>query len=377
MINKVMASNNSPNFGFSAKGGKNLTTKFLKSEALGKVLDVAAENQTLCQSLFAFGICVGPRPVTNYVVTEDKKDALYANCHSISSGAIGLAWPLVFATPIAAGLKRIGKNPAKYLKPEAIQRFYPSVGIKEEAAKEGKAAIKKVMTNENGEMLRKDGSVLCQSLEPLMVYGEEAQANFMKNYPNHIVDKNGVVRIKPIKTEDGGWQHIQTSKGVGKFNIDKNKAVPVGEPIQAKGFKVEADGSITKPIYETDSEGKYVLKENPKTGKKEKVEIGREQVKEEDFTPITEEMEIGTKKEQNVHKFINMVPDILLAPARASLTIAMIPPVLNVLGVKKSDKSQKSGGLNIVSTNANSIVRTPRTGGIGSSFNALRRGGAQ
>lgn len=58
-----------------------------------------------------------------------------------------------------------------------------------------------------------------------------------------------------------------------------------------------------------------------------------------DLTPITEEMEIGVKKEQNVKNVLNMIPDIMLAPPRAALTIALIPPIMkNIFGMQKPQK---------------------------------------
>ena len=85
MINRVMGSKVVPNIARTAAGGKgSKLMRFMQNETLGKVLDVAADNQTLCQSLFALAIWVGPRPITNFIVTEDKQDALYASCHSIS-----------------------------------------------------------------------------------------------------------------------------------------------------------------------------------------------------------------------------------------------------------------------------------------------------
>lgn len=305
---KVVASATKP----TAEKGARLK-KFMQSETLGKVLDVAAENQTLCQSLFALGICLGPRPATNLLVTKDKGDAMYANCHSVSSGLIGFVWPMIFATPIALGVKKMAANPTKYFKPELIQKFYPNVGIKEELAKDGKTVIKKIMTNEKGQMLRKDGSVLCTDLEPLMVYGKENQAKFAKEHPEFTVEKSGVVRSKTVfKTENG------------VYKLDKN------------GEKVGV--SIQKA----------------------------------DFNPITEEMELGAKKEQNVQKFINMVPDILLAPIRASLTIALIPPLLDAFGIKKGgSKAASNQQLNVTSYSNNLIAKESAA----TSFGAFKKGG--
>ena len=318
MISKVMSSI-IPNVAANtvkpvAEKGARLK-KFMQSETLGKVLDVAAENPTLCQSLFALGICVGPRPLTNYITTEDKKDALYANMHSVSSGVVGFAWPFVFATPIAVGVKRIAAQPAKYLKPEVVQKFFPNVKTTEEIAKDGKSIVKKIVTNAEGKMLRKDGSVLCTDLEPLMVYGREAQEKFASEHPDLLVDKSGVVRSKSV---------FKTENGVYKLDKDGNK---IGVAVQKA-----------------------------------------------DFNPITEEMEIGSKKEQNVQKLLNMVPDILLAPARASLTIALIPPLLGAFGIKKRSKKPEQKGLDVMSY-SNNFVPTGKANRAVTTFSAFKKGG--
>ena len=314
------------------------TTKFLRSKTLGKVLDVAADNQALCSSLFALGICLGPRPATNFAITKDKQDATYASCHSISSGIIGYLWPLAFVTPIALSMKKVAKNPTKYLKAETIKKFYPNVQTKE-VFEEGKSVLK-VVTNDAGKMVDKEGRELFKGHEPLMVYNKEVQARFNANYPNHYVDeKTGVVRSKLVP---------KTKEGKVEFK-DGNQ---VGASIQAKNYEVCEDGVLR--IFEKDKNGEFILDE---AGER----IGHV-VEESDLSAITEEMEIGARKEQNVQKIVNMVPDILLAPFRASLTIALIPPVLKLFGIKKSDKS-KGGNpapqvpLNMVSASNNTVVK--------------------
>lgn len=315
------------------------TTKFLRSEALGKVLDVAADNQALCSSLFALGICLGPRPLTNFAITKDKQDATYASCHSISSGVIGYLWPLAFVTPIALSMKKIAKDPTKYLKAETIKKFYPNVQTKE-VFKDGKSILE-VVKNDAGKMVDNEGRELFKGHEPLMIYNKEVRAKFNANYPNHYVEeKTGVVRSKLVpKTKDG--------------KVEIKGGVQVGAPIQAKEYELCDDGLLR--IFEKDKKGKPILDA-------EGNRVGRV-VEESDLSAITEEMEIGARKEQNVQKIVNMVPDILLAPFRASLTIALIPPVLKLFGIKKSDKSK--GGkpapqvpLNMVSTSNNTVVKS-------------------
>jgi len=318
MINKVMSSI-VPKAAMAPKaaGGKgSLMTRFLQSETLGKVLESAADNPVIFQSAFSLALCCGARPATNFLVTEDKQDATYASCHSISSGVIGFVWPLIFATPLSVGVKRVLKNPQKYLKPEVVKKFYPNVGIVDVIGKDGKKIGEKIRTNVDGKMLRKDGSVLCQDYEPLLV--KQDKDAFEAANKSFYVDEGGVVRSKTVFSTKGG-----------KVELDKN-----GNKI---GCAVQSD-----------------------------------------MTPITETMKIGAKKESNVKNIINMVPDILLAPPRAALTIALIPPILrNVFHVQKSNKgaqpeqAKPAAGLDVTSKSNNTVAQ----GNPKAAFNTFTKGG--
>ena len=70
-------------------------------------------------------------------------------------------------------------------------------------------------------------------------------------------------------------------------------------------------------------------------------------VVQQDKTPITEELENGAQKEENLKTIFKWIPDTLLAVPRAYLTIIAIPPILKVLGLKKAPK-----GGNAQNTNA-------------------------
>lgn len=286
MINKVMG-NVIPNVvhraatGVGNKGSR--LDKALQNKTMGKVFELAADNQNVCQAAFALAICCAMRPATNYVVTKDKKDATFASAHSISSGVMGFVWPMIFATPLAVGVKKVLAKPQKYLKPEMIKKFYPNAKMTEKVGKDGKT-VKEIATNAKGEILKEDGSVLLKDLTPLRIQEEDSavmaakKAAIEKEHPNVYVDSEGTVRSKEF-----------FEKEKGEFRKDEN------------GNKI----------------GVAVQK---------------------DFTPITEEIEQGAQKEKNVQTVINMCSDIILAPIRASLTIAMIPTILGFLGLKKAPK---------------------------------------
>ena len=263
----------------AGKKGERLK-KAMQNPVLHKVLETAAENQLMTNATYALALCCIARPITNYAVTKDKQDAGYASSHSIASGIMGFVWPMIFATPIAMGIRQITKNPHKFLKPARVKQFYPNVKVIDELDAAGKKIGEKIATNAEGKMLRKDGKVLGQSLEPKMIYGEAERAAFEAENAGFYVDKGGVVRSRSVFKTEGG-----------QFKLDKD-----GNKI---GCAVQ-----------------------------------------EDLNPITEEMEIGVKKEQNVQKFINMVPDTILAIPRAWLTIKLIPPILKGLGIQKSQKGK-------------------------------------
>ncbi len=287
--------------------------RFMQNSVVHKVLETAADNQLMINAGYALALCCIARPITNFAVTKDKQDAAYASSHSIASGVMGFVWPLIFATPIAMGLKQIAKAPQKFLSPDRLKQFYPNVKIVEELDAAGKK-IKKVATNAEGQMLRKDGKVLGQSLEPKMIYGEAERAAFESQNAGFYVDKGGVVRSRTVfKTENG------------QIKKDKN-----GNPI---GCAVQ-----------------------------------------EDLNPITEAMEIGVKKEQNVKKFINMIPDTILAVPRAMLTIKLIPPILKGLGIHKKQKGgeveqQQDNNINLTPVTLAMRMRESQT-----PFAAMRKG---
>lgn len=286
--------------------------KAMRNPVLHKVLETAAENQLMTNATYALALCCIARPITNYAVTEDKQNAAYASSHSIASGVMGFLWPMIFATPIAMGMKQITKNPQKYLKAARIKQFYPNVKVIDKLDAAGKKIGEKIATNAEGKMLRKDGKVLGQSLEPKMIYGEAERAAFEAQNAGFYVDKGGVVRSRTV---------FKTEKGQFKLDKDGNK---IGCAVQ------------------------------------------------EDLNPITEEMEIGVKKEQNVLKFVNMVPDTILAIPRAWLTIKLIPPILKGLGIKKN---QKGGAESPQQQNqATPVTLAMRMNELKSPFSAMRKG---
>lgn len=305
-------------------------TRFFKNKWVGKVCDTAADNPVITQSLFSLAICCGARPATNYATTPNKKDAGYASCHSISSGLMGTVWSLLIATPIAAAIGLVLKKPQKFLSPELIKKLYPNVGI-EEIIQNGKK-IKRVMTNKNGKMLRQNGTELLTELEPLKIKNGDA-AEKLEALNKKLSKTKKQSKIDKLKLEKA-----ELEQKLEEFKQEKLKFEQENPDLY-----VDPSGVVrSRTVFKT-KDGKFQIddKDGSKsvTGKKGD-KIGC--VVQADKTPVTEEMEQGINREQNMKSIINWIPDILLAPPRAWLTIKLIPPLLKVLGIEKSKKEPQT-----------------------------------
>ena len=316
------------------------TSKMFKNEKFGKILEGVAKNEVVWQSGISLAICAIARPATNFAITPNKKDAAYASAQSISSGVMGFIWPIIFATPLAAAVGVVFKNPQKYLKPNVIKKLYPSVGL-HEVMEKGKK-VTKVMTNANGEMLRADGTKLWKTLTPLKIRNADA-ASKLKNLeaestglsadviatkklelekkhakftkiktifettnPEMYVDNNGVVRSKTVFQTKNGI--IQKAKG-GEIGINGINS-EIGAEIQIPGSNHKIDKILSGEMKAQ-------------------------------HRPITEEMKDANKKEQNIQTMIKWSTDIILAPPRAILTILAIPPLLKAVGMEKNKKGKE------------------------------------
>ena len=312
-------------------------TRVLVSKPLGKLCDIAADNPVMCQSIYSLGICCLARPATNILTTPDKKDAAYANGQSFSSGIVGISWPVFTAVPLAAAVGLVLKQPQKFLKPELIKKFYPNVGIKEVIEK-GKKSLQ-VMTNTKGEMLRQDGSVLCRNLEPLKPV-KNGDTNELLQKVNEQLKKTSPNKTKKI--EKLNQEKLELEEKLKIFNMEK-------EEFEAANPKLYIDDNgiaRSREVFKTEN-GKFILDK-----KGNKVGCAVQKTTKE---PITEEMEVGIQKEQNIKNIINFIPDTLLAVPRAFLTIECIPWLLkNVFHVEKPQKNKQPNPS--ITTNKNNKV---------------------
>ncbi len=313
-----------------------MVTRFMKNGLVGKICETAAENPVMCQSIFSLAICCGARPVTNMITTKDKKDASYASCHSISSGVMGFVWPLIFATPLAAAVKMIAAKPQKFLKPETIKKFYPTVGL-EKVMKNGKETLR-VMTNSKGEMLRENGTKLLTNLEPLKLKGEAEAAGKIKKLTE---------KLAKTKSES---KKLKIQSQIEDFRIKQQEFEAEKAAFEAMNPKLYVDvdtGVIRSREFFKTENGQFALNDKgekigcaiqkPEDKKAlDRVLAGKQEA---EILPITEDMEIGKNKEDNIKSIINWVPDILLAPPRAMLTIELIPRFLKLFGMEKQKKS--------------------------------------
>lgn len=311
-----------------------MMTRIMKSNFLGKVCEAADDNPVLTNSLFSLAICCFARPITNYLTTPDKKDAAYASGHSISSGGIGAAWSFAIMTPLAGAVGAVLKKPQKYLKPSMIKKLFPTVGI-EEVMENGKK-IQRVMTNAKGNMIRKDGTEILRDMSPLKIKNGDAVGKLKE------VEKKLKTTKKQSKIDKLNEEKASLLEKIEEFKAEKVKFEQ-----ENPNLYVDKNGIVRSKTVLKTKDGKYQIDNDGSrsiTGKKgDKMGC----VVQQDKTPITEELENGAQKEENLKTIFKWIPDTLLAVPRAYLTIIAIPPILKVLGLKKAPK-----GGNAQNTNA-------------------------
>ncbi len=320
-----------------------MMTRIMRNNFLGKVCEAADDNPVLTNSLFSLAICCFARPVTNYLTTPDKKDAAYASGHSISSGGIGAAWSFAIMTPIAGAVGAILKKPQKYLKPSMIKKLFPSVGI-EEVMENGKK-IQRVMTNAKGNMIRKDGTEILRNMSPLKIKNGDA-----------------VGKLKEVEKKLG---KTKKQSKIDKLNEEKASLLEKIEEFKAEKVKfeqenpnlyVDSNGVVrSRTVFKT-KDGKYQIDNDGSRSISGKKGDKMGCVVQEDKTPITEEIENGAQKEENLKTIFKWIPDTLLAVPRAYLTIIAIPPILKVLGLKKAPKGENAQKANVAGKSNDTIV---------------------
>lgn len=112
---------------FSGLSSANITEKVPKiytSKAVKKFLAMAADSQAVFDATFAIGLTCILRPAAILVTPGDKKnkdDNKYAAAHSIASGLIAYGISVIISKPIADAMKKIAKEPDKFLKAPNVQ----------------------------------------------------------------------------------------------------------------------------------------------------------------------------------------------------------------------------------------------------------------
>lgn len=88
------------------------------NKSFKKFLKMAADKQAVFSAVFAIGLTCVMRPAAIMAIPGDKKhkdDKKYAAAHSIASGVIGYLISLAIFAPISDAMKKIEKEPEKYI----------------------------------------------------------------------------------------------------------------------------------------------------------------------------------------------------------------------------------------------------------------------
>ena len=107
---------------------------FYNSKPLKKGLEFAADNGALFAATTTLGLSAIVRPLSIWLAPHtDKENKKLACAKSISSSGAGFLLTLALSMPLVKAMKKIDKNPQKYLKPDTIKNFRESAQKLEES----------------------------------------------------------------------------------------------------------------------------------------------------------------------------------------------------------------------------------------------------
>ena len=97
---------------------------FYNNKALKKGLEFAADNGALFAATTTLGFSAIVRPAAIWLAPHtDKENKKLACAKSISSSGAGFLLTLALSLPLSKAIKKMDKNPKKYLKPETIKNL--------------------------------------------------------------------------------------------------------------------------------------------------------------------------------------------------------------------------------------------------------------
>ena len=96
---------------------------FWNSKAVKKGLEFAAENGTLFAATTTLALSTVRPLVILATPKTDKKNKQVASAKSLTSTINGYLIALIASLPLSRAIKKIDKNPEKYLKPETINNL--------------------------------------------------------------------------------------------------------------------------------------------------------------------------------------------------------------------------------------------------------------
>ena len=107
---------------------------FYNSKPLKKGLEFAADNGALFAATTTLGLSALVRQLSIWLAPNtDKENKKLACAKSISSSGAGFLLTLALSMPLMKAMKKIDKNPRKYLKPDTIKNFRESTQKLEES----------------------------------------------------------------------------------------------------------------------------------------------------------------------------------------------------------------------------------------------------
>lgn len=243
----------------------NLLNNIYKSRTVKSGLEFAADYGALFTEGTALALATVARPVAIYSAPKtDKENKKLACAKSIASSLIGFGLTLGIALPLGRSIKKISKNPSKYLKQETINKLKePYQSLSESKPYQFAAQLLKLGVRTITSVPK--AIATCAIIPPVM-------SSFFnrKNENIQSEQKNEVIKSKKTKslTFTGRLPKEPVTKGIGKI-IDSKFITSASNKYKDSNYAmhitVMADAAATGMFAFQTAKSKRIPEERKKT----------------------------------------------------------------------------------------------------------------
>ena len=232
-------------------------TKILTNKYLLKGLEKVSEHSTSFGAVTSLAMALTLRPLVIMATPDtEKENKQYAAANSICSGLVKFAMIEALALPLEYAIKKIDKNPEKYLKPKTVKNLLGE--SKSTVASKSYKLFTQAMKLSVGFITAIPKSVLAVAMIPVVmdkVFGNKFMPEKVVTKSDAPPEKYNKVSSKPFFA--GGFGE-RITKGIGKI-IDNESLQKLaikyqdGDKDVAKHITAATDTLLTATaVYQTD-----------------------------------------------------------------------------------------------------------------------------